>query len=157
MQGYLLNKAARMVMLLILALFILAAPVQADVTYDFTATIKEPAYRTSFFLQYTDRDGDTHFSLDELVSGSFTGWTSYGPGHFFDIIRHVPGTSPDTPLTDGDTTDWIFWSSGSSYVQPIHPNYWTYSQSTAAPIPPSALLLGGGLITLLWARRKIRS
>jgi hypothetical protein len=157
MQGYLLNKAARMVMLLIMALFILAAPVQAAVTYDFTATSIVTSWE-DFSLRYTDLDGDAHFSLDELVAGSFSGWFWSGPSITFDRIENVPVTSPGSSLTDGDSLDWVFWSSGRQDKWAFYPeSYWTTAQSTAAPIPPSALLLGGGLITLLWARRKIRS
>lgn len=149
-----------------LAIVTVAAPARAFTTYDFIAhgVVGSGLGGVGFSLKYIDQDGDGLFSLDELVAGSFSGFTPPGLPHYVTILA-VPVTSDVSPLTDGGALPprtagygWDFFIEAPSLEPGSHedwppPTYWTYTES-AVPIPPSALLLGAGLIPLAWARRR---
>jgi hypothetical protein len=106
----------------------------------------------SFEFLYRDWDGDGMFSLDELVLGSFRLFrTATSSGEWYGYIVGVPETLVTHGSGDGD---WAFDGMPEGLYRPGAVNY-SYVQ-TAVPIPPSALLLGAGLIPLAWARRKKR-
>jgi hypothetical protein len=137
-----------------LAVLTAPAPVRAVTTYEFTAT-SQSIYATTFTLLYDDLDGNGLFSLNELVTDSFSGlWYS---GHFYTKINGVPLNSlvndfSYSPLTAGN--QYGFWgvvSDDNWYTQP-----WTseFAESqVAVPVPAAVVLLGSGLIGLAGWRR----
>jgi hypothetical protein len=155
------------------------APGRADTTYLFTASPTPAASAAGipgFTLTYLDTDGDSLFSLDELIS--FSGFYTYsqdfnGNSHtwHWTTITGVPPqeTNPSSPwyslFTDGINNPYGWYMSGlhwSTYFPNPTAAYAQYQQDTwvetqvPVPIPPTALLLGAGLIPLAWARRKKR-
>jgi hypothetical protein len=149
--------------LVFLFLAILTVPVtgHADTTYLFTAAQRSGYPLPTFSLQYLDKDNDGKFSIDELVGGSFSGFTAYG--HTYNTIVTVPPyldapLSPwNSPLTDGEGplyTNWAF-KDASEYQGEFNPQNWIESQ-IQVPLPATAVLLGAGLLPLAWARRKKR-
>jgi hypothetical protein len=143
-----------------LAILTLAAPVQAYTTYDFRAV--DSFYEIpgdlipygDFSFRYTDNDDDGRFSVDELVSGSFT-QPRVGSivGVLLGVVQAPEYHATKSPLTDGPAgaAYWILLKSTGNSTQDRE--RWTYSQSSV-PIPASVFLLGTGLIALAWSRRK---
>ncbi len=148
-----------------------SSPVQAFTTYEFTAVqfvyTAYPIVISDFSLRYVDADNDGRFSLDELVSGSFSGVSIEEPGwSAIYMTIHWVAAGPLSPLTDelGYVSHWSFgdpiffvWEHG--WDKPLQVGLgegdFSYSQ-VAVPLPASVFLLGSGLIGLAWARRKKR-
>jgi hypothetical protein len=145
-------------------LAILTGPAVAATTYDFVATGKPGFAAGNFSLQYVDADGDARFSLNELVPGSFSGvWCQPGTQYaWFDTVVSLVPSHAYSPYTDGSGgTIWEFdvspWN--GSYEWQVNAASWTYTQSpvSTVPIPPSAFLLGAGLLGLAGRRRLKKS
>jgi hypothetical protein len=157
-----------------LAIGFSAGPVQADQTFLLSATSKDAEYVGNFSLRYVDVDNDRSFSHEELVTGSFSGFTwgvkAGGGMNGITLTRllQVPAV-PNFPYTDQhrwpiyppEYPFWLFQERVAEFVYVVmidDENYggpWTYGQ-TAVPIPPSVFLLGAGLLGLAAARRKKR-
>jgi hypothetical protein len=146
--------SARMVVAFFLTFLIFAPPLQADTTYDLIAKTTNAGLATTFTIRYDDT-GDGKFELGEFVS--WTGVTV--SGMMLTAIHYVPVTGssllggPADP-NPGNASTWGFgylddpgW--GTTYWSV---NDWTYTQ-TPVPIPPSALLLGSGLLGLAGWRK----
>jgi hypothetical protein len=155
-----------------LALGFGTVPVNAATTYELTATqVYSDPYSpfSSFRLQYVDgnENGQFDFDLNELVPLTFSGLvyhvyseTESGPVLLYDVplvqityvsADMVPGRLGWAPR------QWDFLGSTDPYDSwpgfPAPGDFWNYSQQ-AVPLPSTALLLGSGLIPLVWARRK---
>ena len=133
-------------------------PAQADITYQLIATptdIGRGAGLGGFSLQYFGQNGDSLFHVAELVPGSFSGLSVVGYP-VFDILDGAAGTQADSPFTDEDPVyrSWTFHST-TLWSLSAAGDDWKYERNIV-PIPPTALLLGAGLIPLAWARRKKR-
>jgi hypothetical protein len=152
----------------VLAILTVPSAAQAYTIYDFSATPTKqtgPHVVFEFTLQYEDMNKDGRFSLSELIPGSFSGFTYvyvYDPVPWeIDRIYQVPKYQATvSPLTDGWPSyppDWMFVRTFDNSLKffRLPPALWTYSQA-AVPIPPTAVMLGTGLIWLVWTRRKKR-
>ncbi len=157
-----------------LAILASAAPARADIiTYQLAATPTADAVRWGFgtwSLQYSDSDFDTMFNTLELVPGSFSGvWLGSPIYDWFPILKAAAGSLEEGAYADEDFhTPGVVPRGGSwAFLIPdgmqasVSPSLWTYTREivpdpSAVPLPPSALLLGAGLIPLSWARRKKR-
>ena len=147
-----------------LVILTIAAPAQADyVTYRIDATptiIGQGGGWGGFSLAYIDQDDDGRFSVkdDQLLSFSGVSLTGYP---LFSVLTGAAGYN-DTLYTDEIGTgsnpgyrSWTFENSDGSASGAAF--CWDYQQSTvqsAVPLPPTAFLLGAGLMSLFWARRK---
>jgi hypothetical protein len=147
------------VFLALTALICQPSPLCAGTIYQFNANL-DPVYghgMQAFALRYYDADGDNHFSLDELIPGTFTGVTltdqySLEREHYTDIIG-VPETVWESPLTDGPHAywtyddEWVFSGDGTSGR--YWAANWRYSQtivhSEIRKIEQWKLILNGGL------------
>lgn len=122
------------------------------ITYDLTAYTKSPNIISDFMVQYVDRDGDKRVGPNDLVF-DFSGVTING--EVFSKLTAIPRYSADvSPYTNGPDTvfSWQFKSSSGDIQNFVEWDF-TYGQ-TPVPLPPSALLLGTGLISLVWVRRQ---
>jgi hypothetical protein len=162
------------------AILIMAVPAQA-VTYQLIATPTDAARDLNgpgmgfggFSLVYVDQDNDARFEVSELLS--FSGLTvgSYASDNTpvyttYPILLGAAGYQ-DTPYTDEysvyephDSRSWgEFRTADNQLAMTAGAFNWTYQQEIVpqgnnVPLPPSVLLLGSGLISLAWARRKKR-
>jgi hypothetical protein len=155
--------------LTILACLWLVAPASATI-YELTATAAWTPVVQTFSLQYNDLNNNGRFSLDELISGTFSGTyvsISGGPWTYASTILGVPlySVADGRLLTDGPPytpeawNDWTFVlpnGDGLGHPGPIVTGWsygdWTYGQ-TVVPLPPSALLFGSGFLGLAGWRR----
>jgi len=135
------------------------------ITYHLEAT-PYPAFSSlvsEFSLNWQeDTSGDGLFQLGELVPDSFRGVTHFpgtGIEARYTVIVAIPHQSSTSPYTGGDVSqeDWYFGYPGSNDWG-VTPGAWSYSRSvipdSVVPLPPSAYLLGAGLIWLAVARRR---
>jgi hypothetical protein len=147
----------------VLAIGIVAAPAKATI-YDFTATaVPEFSPQTSgFTLQYNDTDNDGLFDLGELIS--FSGIT-FTIGTYTNITAIPYHENVYGPLTDGAATANHQWGADRYWYFEI-PTLSTISllgsgltykqdeqQASTVPLPPTAILLGSGLVGLAGWRR----
>ena len=151
-----------------LAIGIGAAPVQAYTTYELTmhGSLGYP----DFSVYYIDYDGDAKMSEDEMLFGGaiFPSPPTGSQGIYLPFFSSlflqattVPAYGPGegSVFTDGSGGSqfvppyWIFAGNGQTAYVPEY--VWTQTEIETA-LPPSALLLGSGLIPLAWARRKKR-
>jgi hypothetical protein len=150
----------KVILFVCLLLMMAVAPVYAT-TYNFVANSAYFGYG-EFSLQYTDKDNDGLFSLDELINfsgvylyaGSVWGWTT-----FTQLTRVPIYDSIKSPLTDGDYDGgyngpiWLFTVPDSPAYAAVTAISWTPYTQTAVPLPPTALLLGTGILGLVGWRR----
>ncbi|WP_339950616.1 hypothetical protein [uncultured Albimonas sp.] len=117
----------------------------AATLYRLDATLKSNG--SQFWVIYDDLDGDTLFSLDELVE-----WSTYGGRP---KLTAVPGYAAN--YLDGSGVYWKF-KKGSSTVSHYY-SHWRYARSaltTEVPAPaslPLAVIGLGGLAAVARPRR----
>jgi len=155
-------------LLLFLAIISVAPPqVQAVTTYTLIATTNEFTYvLPGFSLQYEDRDNDGKFSLDELVPGSFMGMQTVNWDDGTLMPAWVAGVPDEGLYLDGggwhsSPNAWCFmryvWFLGAPQFEiwsDVNIASYDYSRvGGEAPLPPSAYLLGVGLLGLMGWRR----
>lgn len=156
-------------LLLFLFLAITASPPPATAVTEFRleaslSPMIPIRYFSDFFILYLDVDSSGLFNpdVDQVVSFSGLDLTGGGPnaGHY-DAISHSPSNSPESPFTDGTPDITGLPAPWWTFTRPDGPDMmvpgmtWTYTQSVV-PLPPTALLLGSGLIPLVWWRRRNR-
>ena len=168
MSSMLVNRIIHPILLSLLAIFIAVSLVGAA-TYELDATPNQYAggYFNSWSLVYQDLVGDGLYRTTDPVI-SFTGFSYTGTIPSIDYstpILAAPQNSMLSPFTSGNgctiggtyyPNDWDFTPSRNlpGLEGGVYAGVFNYTQ-TAVPLPPSALLLGSGLLGLA-ATRLIR-
>jgi hypothetical protein len=128
----------------------------AGAIFQITASNADPS-NPDFSLTFDDLDGDTFLSLDEVLT--FSGFFLPGSPNEFDTIMEVP-IIPS--IADGFGTSWQFVNGASVAAgggAGIRRDYTLYDyridpSSQVVPTTGSLALIGLGLASLGWLRRK---
>jgi len=161
-QSYL----CRVAFVILTLLFLIAPTIPSHATeMSVVATSTDPADWGSWTMTYAGGgpSGEDLSSASQIQTFSgFTGW-----GTFEGAVYAVPyaeegyldewflkGMMYGSPV--GSWTFYPSWTPSGGFTggaAAFPPDSWTYATS-AVPVPPTALLLGSGLIPLVWWRRK---
>jgi hypothetical protein len=136
-----------------------ASQVQADTIYQIQATTTNQAQAYSFAANWVDTNHDKLFEIGELTS--FSGVALYIGSvmryGFFGHLETVPNNAY-CQYTDGpiNASEWVFYSDSDHtyWAEPV--SQWQYQVTgvgSTVPLPPTAYLLGSGLLGLACWRK----
>jgi hypothetical protein len=133
------------------ALFVLAnpGPTFASQIIGLNATPTGPGV-SSFTIRYSDNDNSGLFNPDNDTVLYFSNMTD-GIHTYSHVVESPLAGYYNPPCTDGRDGVWAFANGGGTNY--FDPSDWLVS-CHAAPLPPSLIMLGSGLIGLAVARRQ---
>ena len=138
-----------------------AAPAAAaPLRYEIVATTTDPLNYGDFSLIFDDLDGDTMFSIDELVTFSGVTLPSYGNTFFPDLLFPALVLG----FTDGPGASGSYWGFGhpTQSAATVQPGNFDLTRTLVAapdspsivPLPPALLMLVAALGGLAALRRR---